>query len=41
MEVPSTPQNSKAIWPKGTCTIVGDTKTSSLNENLLSKNGSI
>ena len=41
MEVPSTTQNSKAIWTKGKCTIVRDTETSSLNENLLSKNGSI
>ena len=40
-EVPSTPQNFKALWPKGTSAIVGDSMVSDLKENLLSKNGSI
>ena len=40
-EVPSTSQNSKALWQKGTSAIAGDSMVSDLKENLLSKNGSI
>ena len=41
IEVPSTPQNSKRFWPKGTCAVVGDSMFSGLNENLISNYGSV
>ena len=40
LEVPSTPQSSKAFSSKGTWAIVGDLMTSGWKENILSKNGS-
>ena len=41
MELPSTPQNFKTFWPKGTCAVIGGSMMSGLKENFLSKNGSI
>ena len=32
MEVTSAPQNSKAFWPKGKCTIIGDSTVSGLKK---------
>ena len=40
LRVPSTPQNSKALWSKGTWAIVRDSMKSGWKGNLLSKNGS-
>lgn len=40
LEGPSTPQNSKDFWSKGTKAIAGSSMTSGWKENLLSENGS-